>query len=332
MDDIKPQFLPWQADIMQRALSLQQQQHLPHAVLIDTPGEQDVSGFARYLSMLLLCDNPSALSVCGVCGACRMMQAGTYADFNLVTLGENEKTKKPNKNIGIEQIRKLIHEVYLTRQYNRMKIALIYPAEAMNKPSANALLKTLEEPAPQVLIMLVTHNRGRIPVTLRSRCQSWSISPPPQEQALDWLRGQGVEDSTASTYLRFADGDPVLALELKENDYAALVTQFKSRFSQFLRAELSVTDLCRGLLASETRIIRRLINLSINAYCYQSSGVGADGKDRLGGDQPSAQALLDLRLRAQYQLRVEENNLDLQLQLEDVLISLKQILSRRLTQ
>ena len=330
MDDIKPQFLPWQADILQRALSLQQQQHLPHAVLIDTSSEQDISGFARYLSMLLLCDNPSDLSVCGVCEACRMMQAGTYADFKLVTLEHNEKTKKINKNINIEQIRKLIHEVYLTRQYDRMKIALIYPAEAMNQSSANALLKTLEEPAPRVLIMLITHNRGRIPVTLRSRCQSWSINPPLQEQALNWLREQGVEAATAASYLQFAGGDPVLALELKQNDYASLVTQFKSRFSQFLRGELSVTDLCRGLLASETTIIRRLINMTLNAYCYQSSGVDADAGSRPGADRHSAQALLDLRLRAQYQLRVEENNLDLQLQLEDVLISLKQILSRRL--
>jgi len=53
MDDDKPQFLPWQADTLQRALDLQQQQRLPHAVLIDTSSEMDISGFARYLSMLL---------------------------------------------------------------------------------------------------------------------------------------------------------------------------------------------------------------------------------------------------------------------------------------
>ena len=330
MDDNRPQFLPWQADILQRALNLQHQQHLPHAVLIDTPGEQDITGFGRYLSMLLLCDNPSGLSVCTVCEACRMMQADTYADFKLVTLEHNEKTNKLNKNINIEQIRKLIHEVNLTRQYERMKIALIYPAEAMNKSSANALLKTLEEPAAGVLIMLVTHNPGHIPVTLRSRCQCWSINPPTREQALNWLREQGVEDATATSYLQFASGDPVLALELQRNDYASLVAQFKSSFSQFLRGEVSVSELCRGLLSAEATIIRRMINMTLNAYCYQSSGVDADARSRSGADRRSAQALLDLRRRAQYQLQVEENNLDLQLQLEDVLISLKQILSRRL--
>jgi len=329
MDDIKPQFLPWQADILQRALSLQQQQHLPHAVLIDTTSEQDISGFARYLSMLLLCDEVSELSVCGICEACRMMQAGTYADFNLVTLEYNEKTKKLNKNINIDQIRNLIHEVYLTPQYERLKIATIYPAEAMNKSSANALLKTLEEPAPRVLILLLTHNHGRIPVTLRSRCQSWSIHPPTQEQALNWLHEQGIEGQAAASYLEFASGDPALALELKQHDYASLVTQFKSRFSQFLRGDLSVSALCHGLVSSENSIIRRLINMLLKAYCYRSSGVDADARSRPGADRHSAQALLDLRLRAQYQLRVEENNLDLQLQLEDVLISLKQILTRR---
>jgi DNA polymerase-3 subunit delta' len=329
MDDDKPQFLPWQADTLQRALDLQQQQRLPHAVLIDTSSEMDISGFARYLSMLLLCDNSSELAICGACEACRMMQADTYADFNLVTLETNEKTNKINKNINIEQIRKLIHEVYLTPQYNRLKIAVIYPAEAMNKSSANALLKTLEEPTSRVLIILLTHNPGRIPVTLRSRCQSWSINPPTREQALNWLCEQGIEGQTATSYLEFAGGDAVLALQLKQYDYAALVAQFKSRFSQFLRGDLSVSDLCRGLLSSEKSIIRRLINLSLNAYCYRSSGIDADATSRPGADRQSAQALLDLRLRAQHQLRVEENNLDLQLQLEDVLISLKQILTRR---
>ena len=151
-----------------------------------------------------------------------------------------------------------------------------------------------------------------------------------QEQALNWLREQGIEGQTAVSYLQFAGGDPVLALELKQQDYAALVAQFKSRFSQFLRGDVSVSELCRGLLASENAIIRRLINMSLNAYCYRSSGVDADATSRPGADRQSAQALLDLQIRAQYQLRVEENNLDLQLQLEDVLISLKQILTRRL--
>ena len=102
MDEINPQFLPWQADILKRALALKHQKHLPHAVLIDTPSDQDISGFAYYLSMLLLCDKIDDLAICGNCEACRMMQAGSYADFNLITLEQNDKTKKVNTiNISV---------------------------------------------------------------------------------------------------------------------------------------------------------------------------------------------------------------------------------------
>ena len=330
MPDIAPHYLPWQASILEPALRLKSEQRLPHAVMIDSASEMDISAFIWHLSMLLLCDQPQDLSPCGSCEACRMMLAGTYSDFSLVTLEPDDKTKKMSKNIKIDQIRNLIHEVSLTHQYDRLKIAAIYPAEAMNKASANALLKTLEEPAPRVLILLLTHNSGRIPITLRSRCQSWSINPPTPEQARAWLAAEGLSEQDSQRYLEYASGDPPLALNLQQNDYAALVAEFKSGFSKFLRSELSVSSLCQGLLSSESALVRRLVNMTLSAYCYQTSGVDTDANLKPGADRPRAQQLLDLRLRAQNQLRVEENNLDFQLQLEDVLISLKQILTRRL--
>ncbi|MDH3761947.1 MAG: hypothetical protein OEU50_13275 [Gammaproteobacteria bacterium] len=329
MPEIEPGYLPWQANILQRALELKAQQRMPHAVMIDSASDQDMSALIWHLSMLLLCDTPRELSPCGSCEACRMMQAETYSDFSLVTLMPDEKTKKISKNIKIEQIRNLIHEVSLTHQYDRLKIAAIYPAEAMSKASANALLKTLEEPASRVLILLMTHNRGRIPITLRSRCQSWSIDPPTREQALQWLDDKGLSTKDSERYLEFASGDPLLATNLQQHDYAALVDQFKSRFSLFLRSELSATSLCQELLSSETGLVRRLVTMILNAYCFHSSGVDGDANPGTGTDRPRARQLLDLRQRAQLQLRVEENNLDFQLQLEDVLISLKQILTRR---
>ena len=330
MSRIDSHYRPWQAELLRRALRLRDSQRLPHAVLVDSAGSADLKTFLHRLAMLLLCDRADEISPCGHCEACRMMQAGTYADFSLVTMEVDEKTQKASKNIKIEQIRNLIHEVSLTHQYDRLKIAVIYPAEAMNQASANALLKTLEEPGPGVLILLATHNRGRIPITLRSRCQSWNLNLPRDDEAREWLASQGVEKSEIDSYLDYAGGDAELALELRQNDYAALVERFKSRFGLFLRGQLGVTGLCQELLASDLPILRRLVNLTLNAYCYQNSGLDADANARDGADRQRAQQLLDLRQRAQKQLRIEENNLDLQLQLEDVLISLKQILKRRL--
>jgi len=330
VSEIDPQYLPWQSNLLQRALKLRDNQHLPHAVLIDSASSADMKPLLWHLSMLLLCDAANGLSPCTRCEACRMMQAGTYADFSLVTLEADIKSQKINKNIKIEQIRNLIHEVSLTHQYDRLKIAVIYPAESMSHASANALLKTLEEPASSVLILLATHNRGRVPITLRSRCQAWSLNLPGRAQAREWLETQGLDAGDVDTYLDYAAGDAELALELRHSDYASLVDQFKSRFGLFMRGELSATSLCQELLGFDLSLLRRLVNMSLNAYCYQTSGIDSEANPREGADRIRARQLLDLRQRAQKQLRVEENNLDFQLQLEDVLISLKQILTRRL--
>jgi len=325
----EPRYLPWQAPLLERALELKARDRLPQAVIIDDDGHQDSSGFVHYLASLLLCDRPEELTPCGACDACRMMRAGTYADYALVTLEIDPKSKKLNKNIKIEQIRKLIHEVSLTHQYQRLRIAAIYPAELLSRGGANAFLKTLEEPAPGVLLLLATHNRGRIPITLRSRCQTWRLGLPSRTEARDWLLERQLNADEAETYLDYAGGDPLLALELRQHDYSALVADFKQQFGNFLRGKLAVSSLCQHLKSFESALLRRLIEMTLVAYCYRSSGVDAAGNPVEDGDRQRAQRLLELRNRAQFQLQTEENNLDLQLQLEDVLISLKQILTRR---
>jgi DNA polymerase-3 subunit delta' len=322
-------FLPWQSPLLEHALELERNGRLPHAVLIDNASQQDSSPLILHLATLLLCDQPDGLAPCGACEACRMMQAGTYADFSLVGLEIDEKSKKLYKNIKIEQVRDLIHELSLTHQYQRLKIAAIYPAEAMSKAGANALLKTLEEPADGVLILLVTHNRGQVPVTLRSRCQHWRLDLPERADALDWLRLQGLDDDELERYLDYAGGDAELALELESQGYATRVDQFKQQLGAFLRGELSVTRLGQDLAGFDPATLRLLIGMTLGAYCYRDCGVDTAARTLEGGDRRRAQQLLDLRLRAQKQLLAEQNNLDLRLQLEDVLISMKQILTRR---
>ena len=326
-----PTMFPWQSEVLERALALKQENRLPQAVMLETASDYQMGDLARYLSMLLLCDQPQNLSLCGTCDACRMMSAGTYADFSLVTLEVDVKSNKLSKNIKIEQIRNLIHELHLTRKYNRLKIAVIFPAEAMNKSSANALLKTLEEPAAGVLLLLITRNPGRIPITLRSRCQSWAIDPADEQTSLQWYTDQGGDAATAAQYLQYAGGDPLLAMHLQQQDYAQRVETFKSGLTAFLRGGQSASELCKNLLSGEVAITRRLIEMTLKAYCYKACGMDSAEQRTSAAERTRAQELLDLQRRAQQQLQVEENNLDFQLQLEDVLISLKQILARRLS-
>ncbi|MDC1288341.1 hypothetical protein N8198_10695 [Gammaproteobacteria bacterium] len=330
MDAVSPTLFPWQSAVLERALALKHENRLPHAVMLETASDYQMADLARYLSMFLLCDQPQNLSLCGTCEACRMMSASTYADFSQVTLEVDDKSKKLSKNIKIEQIRNLIHELHLTRKYDRLKIAVIFPAEAMNKSSANALLKTLEEPAAGVLLLLITRNPGRIPITLRSRCQSWTIDPADAHASLEWLADQGIDAEVAAQYLQYAGGDPLLAVHLQQQNYAQRVETFKSGLAAFLRGRLSASELCKDLFSGEISITRRLIEMTLKAYCYKACGLDSTAQRTSPAEQDKARDLLDLQRRAQQQLQVEENNLDFQLQLEDVLISLKQILTRRL--
>ncbi len=95
------------------------------------------------------------------------------------------------RSIGVEQIRALIDDVNLTSHGGRGKFAIIEPAEAMTPAAANALLKTLEEPSGSTRLILVSHAPGRLPATVRSRCQRLAVSRPDDADVVDWL-GAGV--------------------------------------------------------------------------------------------------------------------------------------------
>ncbi len=320
---VKPICRPWYKPLISQMMGLQDQKRLPHAILLGLPGESDETGFLWHLSMSLLCQNHSDGQPCGQCRSCHLMLANTYPDFKLVGLQYDESRKKLNKNIKIEQVRELTHEVFLTRSYDNLKIAVIYPADKMSIAGANSLLKTLEEPAENALIILATHRPGKIPVTIRSRCQQWNLPLPSTVKALEWLQFEGLSKEAAAQYLDLAGADPLLAIKLYAIDYLDLVAGFKLQFAQYLKNQINVVKLSQFLAGNDISLVRRLISMVVKAYCHQFSGL----QDTLV-NKSSARAMLDLATQIERQLMIEENNLDIQLQLEDVLISVKQIIIR----
>ena len=125
-----------------------------------------------------------------------------------------------------------------------------------------------------------------------------------------------------------ANDDPTLALKLKEIGYLEIVSGFKQKFSGYLKNQIGVTQLAQALINNEISIIRRLISMVIKAYCYQYSGFQGQQATVDTINKSAAQAMLTLLSQSERQLMTEENNLDIQLQLEDVLISVKQIINR----
>jgi DNA polymerase-3 subunit delta' len=120
------------------------------------------------------------------------------------------------QNIGIEQIRELVADLSLTSFDGGGKVAVIEPANMMTANAANSLLKTLEEPPGDALLVLVTDRTGRLPATIFSRCQRVNIPVPAQPTSLAWLdRLQPAEHWTRA--LRVAGGAPIAAITAAEH-------------------------------------------------------------------------------------------------------------------
>src|SRR6185312_6892575 len=99
-----------------------------------------------------------------------------------------------SKQLRIEQVRELAEELALTSHQGGYKIGILSPADSLNRFAANALLKTLEEPPPRTLLILVASQPSRLPPTILSRCQKLRVQPPKRAESLEWLqqtRGAG---------------------------------------------------------------------------------------------------------------------------------------------
>ena len=211
---------PWLAGAWQAFTATRARDRLPHAWLLSGPEGLGKGEFADRVAAALLCQAPSEDGrACGHCRSCHLFGNGTHPDFHGVglllkgDLLDGKPVRSDATAIRIDQIRALSESLALRPQFGRYRIAVIDPADKMNAGSANGLLKTLEEPNDETLLMLVTSQAWRLPSTVRSRCQELRFSPPSPEDAAAWLQGQGVADD-ARTLLALADGSPLRAREL----------------------------------------------------------------------------------------------------------------------
>jgi DNA polymerase-3 subunit delta' len=141
-----------------------------------------------------------------------LFKSGAHPDFRLLTFIQREKSEEFKTVIGVDQVRELIASMQLTNGLSPRKVALVHPAEALNRNAANALLKTLEEPLGELVLLLVSNNASRLPATIRSRCQAMHIRPPVPAESEQWLRQfTGVSQEQARLALQAAANSPLQA-------------------------------------------------------------------------------------------------------------------------
>lgn len=199
---------PWHADHWTRLQARRERHALPHALLLSGPRGLGKRDFLQRFVRGLLCQNPSNGDACGTCRSCLLVDAGTHPDYVSLSYGLR-KDGVQRSEIVVDQIRELSARLSTSSQFGGWQIASIDPADAMNAAAANALLKTLEEPASQTMLILLADEPWRMPATIRSRCQRIDFQLPSQADSLSWLQSVGVSDAAGA--LTAAGGNPGLA-------------------------------------------------------------------------------------------------------------------------
>lgn len=199
-----------------------------HALLVHGPQGVGQFELAIALAQSWLCETPLERVACGGCASCRLVLARTHPDL-LVLLPEalreplgwshadeddgnadKANKRKPSKEIRVDEVRQATAFAQTTCARGRGKVVVLHPAERMNAISANALLKTLEEPPGDARLVLSCAASEALLPTIRSRCQAIRLPLPDAHEAIAWLIERGVKDPTVM--LAAAGGQPQDAL------------------------------------------------------------------------------------------------------------------------
>lgn len=215
--------LPWLEAPYRSVLASSASGRLPQGLLVqDAPGAGGIR-LVKRVAQLILCS--ASTPACGVCSACRRVDSGEHADL----LRVEPKPESKMQQITVDDVREACEQLVLTSYEGRGSVAVINPADAMNTNAANALLKTLEEPRPNLHVILLTTRPSGLPATVLSRCQKLRIRPPGRAEVLAWLQGQRASadwpaalDAVGGAALEALEADPAELSALREQTWGAL--------------------------------------------------------------------------------------------------------------
>jgi DNA polymerase-3 subunit delta' len=176
-----------------------------HAYMFVGPDGVGRATAARRLAQALNCigEKPPCLE----CAQCRRVEGGIHADVQTLTIEEAEEGPA-KKAISIEQLRDAEAQMALAPYEGRTRVVVVDPADALQGPAQNAFLKTLEEPPPNVVIVLIVQNPDLLLETILSRCARLGFGLVATEEIEAGLAARGVDQETAKLLARLSGGRP----------------------------------------------------------------------------------------------------------------------------
>jgi DNA polymerase-3 subunit delta' len=245
---------------------------LHHALLLEGPRGVGKRTVATELARAANCpqvtpgDEP-----CGACPTCRQIAAGTHPDVIAV----EPDLERAARTIPIESIREVIRQAQYHRYSARKRFVIVDPAEAMQEPAQNALLKTLEEPPQGTHFVVISHNARALLPTIVSRCQRVRFGAVPADEIRAWLGNEADADAIA----RLALGCPGRARELAEQGLekrnqlrAELITALQAPLADVYAFSTKVTQGARQDWAPEVDQILELVEELVRDAAIRASG------------------------------------------------------------
>ncbi|HDN9021072.1 TPA: DNA polymerase III subunit delta' [Aeromonas salmonicida] len=236
---------------------------LGHAwLLLGDPGlgkEQ----LAERLARLHLCQQPDRGEPCGQCHSCQLFDKGHHPDLGTVTVD--------SKTIGVEAIREICARLQNSAQLGRGKVVIIPDAERMTESAANALLKTLEEPAGDSLLLLIASQVSRLLPTILSRCHKHVCQLPTEGETVRWLAEQGHQATLAQ--VRICQGAPLRVLRYIEEQQDGKRRELSESFVSLSLTPTRATHVC-SLLADETQVRLHWLQLFLCDALKTQAGCG----------------------------------------------------------
>jgi DNA polymerase-3 subunit delta' len=219
---------------------------LHHALLIQGPSGLGKSNFALQLAQLLLCKARKGDKVCGQCQSCLLNAATNHPDLHLV---------ESDKQIGVDQIRDAIKKLVSSAHMSGAKVLIIYRAHTMTESSANALLKTLEEPTANTFLLLTTDKPERILPTIRSRCEKLALPLPDLDTTIAWVKTQYNADIDINFAKLFSARPLALFAELQEEQSFTYET-YSTGLEALMQGQTSATQLAMDWQDNADKVLK----------------------------------------------------------------------------
>jgi DNA polymerase-3 subunit delta' len=243
MDFLSADSLPWLQDSQLRVRKAFNAGRLPHSLLLLSVPGLGAEQLAHWMTALALCESPGERP-CDACASCRLLRSDSHPDVHSVRLEQDAQ------QIKVDQVRELIDSLTLKSYRGGYKVGVIEGAEALNANGANAFLKTLEEPAPRTMLIMIARPNHRLPATIASRCLRLNLRPPSSEVAMEWLNAKSSAPQGWDAALALAGGAPLLALQLDAEGLSAIDADMRQSIVELSEGSADITLLAERWMRS----------------------------------------------------------------------------------